>query len=211
MLKKVRSKFVSIILVFSFIVFFSPHIVVGQNTGSGNLLGFVYNTDGTTPLAGAVLMLRNVSTGAVYESSISDTVGVVRVEGLEEGLYIVGVTTDQGNYNLEDLVGIRSASTAKVSLALKSGSQEQVQSNGEISGECPKGDWYIPEAAGECDEVYKWNGDKNRCECAKKNGGMFAFFATPVGIAVVSSFAVGATIGAVQLSQATTNDASAYK
>jgi len=32
-----------------------------------------------------------------------------------------------------------------------------------------------------------------------------------VGIAVVSSFAVGATIGAVQLSQATTNDASAYK
>jgi hypothetical protein len=208
---KMRSKVVSLILVFFFIGFYTPHLLVGQNTGTGNLLGFIYNTDGTTPLDGAILMLRNVSTGTIYESSMSDSLGVVHAKGVEEGLYIVGVVTDQGNYNVEDLVGIRSGSTAKVSLALISDAQEQLQFGGEKTSECPKGDWYIPEAVGECDEGYDWNSDNNRCECTKKDASIFAFFATPVGIAVVSAFAVGATIGTVELSQATTSDASPYK
>jgi len=205
MRKMARSKLISLFLVVSFMVFSAPHLWCrgdGEReiTGTtGNLLGFVYGSDRTTPLEGAVLVLRNVSTGDVYESGASDSVGVVRVEGLERGLYIVGIRAGEGDYNVESLIGIREDATAKVSVALDTGAEApSVQEGGEKSEECPRGEWYVPETEGVCDEGYEWNAEKSRCECKKKS--FFAFFATPAGIAVISAFAVGATIGAITLS-----------
>jgi len=201
MFKIARSKFISLFLVFSFILFCSPYLLVATDVETGNMIGFVYAPDRTTPLEGAVLMLRNVSTGAVYESSGSDSLGTVRIEGVERGLYITGINFADEFYNLNNLIGICADSTSKISVAFDPKAQEQ--EGGEKSEDCPKGEWYIPETEGVCDEGYEWNPDNNRCEC-KKEKGLFAFFATPAGIAIISAFAMGATIGLVTLSDATT-------
>jgi hypothetical protein len=207
MVKIARSKYISLFLVFSFILFYSPLHLAAADVETGNLIGTVYEPDRTTPLEGAVLMLRNVSTGAVYESSESNSLGTVRIEGVERGLYITGIDLGDEHYNLNNLIGIRANKTAKVSVALDPGAQEQ--EGGEKSEDCPRGEWYIPETEGVCDEGYEWNPDNNRCDCKKKKG-LFAFFLTPAGIAIISAFALGATIGVVTLVD-TTPDASPYR
>ena len=173
MFKMARSKYISFFLVFSFILFCSPDLLVATDVETGNMIGFVYAPDRTTPLEGAVLMLRNISTGAVYESSESDSLGTVRIEGVERGLYITGINFADEFYNLNNLIGIRANSTAKVSVALDN--EAQVQEGVD-----------------------------------KKKKGLFTFFAAPVGLAIISAFALGATIGFVTLSGAT-SEASPYK
>lgn len=86
----------------------------------GNIIGFLYGEDGTTPVAGAVLKARNVSTGTVYESSISDVNGVFKIEGIEKGVYIYGVKTPEGNFNSSGLFGlnVNASHTAKMAIAL---------------------------------------------------------------------------------------------
>jgi len=111
------------ILIASIITFYSPHYSEAQKVGKGNLIGFVFEKDGTTPVEGAVVKLKNVSTGIVYESSQSDRLGILKKEGIEEGLYIVGISTKEGNFNVANLIGIKAAETAKVSFALKSEGQ----------------------------------------------------------------------------------------
>ncbi len=114
----VKSKVVSIGLVAAMLVFFSPQVLKGQVPAKGNLLGFVYGQDGTTPLPGAVVMVKNISSGKVYESSASDGLGIFKVQGLETGLYALGVTSPKGSFNSTDLVGVAANETAKIAIAL---------------------------------------------------------------------------------------------
>ncbi len=125
MFKAVRSKTAAFILIASIITFYSPHYLNAQKAGEGNLIGFVFLKDGTTPVEGAVVKLKNVSTGTVYESSKSDKMGILKTEGVEEGLYIVGISTKEGNFNVGNLVGIKADETAKVSFSLKPEGQEE--------------------------------------------------------------------------------------
>lgn len=125
MLKAVISKTAVFFLVFSIIIFYFPHELKAQNTGKGNLIGFVYEKDGTTPVEGAVVKLKNVSTGTVYKSSNSDKLGILKTEGIEEGLYIVGISTKEGDFNGVNLIGIKNDETAKVSFALKPSQAEE--------------------------------------------------------------------------------------
>lgn len=125
MLKAVRFKAVTFILIASIITFSFPHYLNAQKAGKGNLIGFVFEKDGTTPVEGAVVKLSNVSTGTVYESIKSDKLGIFKTEGIEEGLYIVGISTKEGNFNGVNLIGIKAAETAKVSFALKPEEQEE--------------------------------------------------------------------------------------
>ena len=125
MIKTVRSKAAAFILIASIIIFYSPHYLTAQKAGKGNLIGFVFEKDGITPVEGAVVKLKNVSTGAVYESSQSDKLGILKTEGIDEGLYIVGISTKEGNFNVGNLIGIKTAETAKVSFALKTEGQEE--------------------------------------------------------------------------------------
>lgn len=87
----------------------------GQN---GSLVGYVYQSDGTTPAQGAVVKLRNLATGAVFESTKSSDLGYFKVESLDRGLYVFGAVTDQGEFNSSDVIGIEANTTAKLSLAL---------------------------------------------------------------------------------------------
>jgi len=86
----------------------------------GNIEGFVYDEDGITPLEGAIVRFSNVSTGAVYESTISDNSGAFRIEGVERGVYIFGVITAQGEFNSIDPIGltISENETVRISVSL---------------------------------------------------------------------------------------------
>ena len=120
LLRGLRKEFGSVAVVFAFLLFYSPYILNCEEAAKGNIIGFVYEKDGTTPLEGAVVKIKNISSGALYESSQSDRYGVFKIMGLENGVYICGVATPEGNYNLDGLVGvgIRNNETAKMSISL---------------------------------------------------------------------------------------------
>jgi hypothetical protein len=96
-----------------------PSALISQGSAKGNLIGFVFEKDGSTPVAGAVVVVKNVSTGAVTEGKVSDELGVFRFSGLDAGLYALGVRSDKGNYNSQDFFGVTPEKTAKISIALK--------------------------------------------------------------------------------------------
>lgn len=96
----------------------APLFLGAQAPAKGRLAGFVFGEDGSTPVAGAVVVARNVSTGALVESAKTDALGVFKVEGLDAGIYALGVTSAEGSYNSQDLVGVKPDETAKISIAL---------------------------------------------------------------------------------------------
>jgi hypothetical protein len=113
-----KGKSIALGFVLAILVFYAPNVLKGQVPATGNLLGFVYGQDGTTPLSGAVVMVKNVSSGRVYESAASDGLGVFKVQGLDTGLYALGVMSPDGSYNSSDLVGVQANETAKIAIAL---------------------------------------------------------------------------------------------
>ncbi len=86
----------------------------------GNVVGFVYESDGTTPIQGAIVKLRNLETGRVTGSDETDRTGSFRVRDLESGFYVYGVVTQKGDFNADTLVGIKlhEAETAKMSISV---------------------------------------------------------------------------------------------
>lgn len=128
---------------FAFIFFSSVGTIQGQDNPIGNITGFIYAQNGTTPLEGAVVKFKNVSTGKLYESRKSDSKGFFGVQGIERGVYVYGVLTPKGAYNSEGLVGLRlkENETAKMSIALKpykkeaASSMEEFYEDLEINGE----------------------------------------------------------------------------
>ena len=86
--------------------------------GTGNLVGFIYYKDGVTPIVGAFVKVKDVSTDLVSESTKSDSNGMFTIENLNTGVYSLGVVTSQGDFNLEELIGIKGGETTKVSFSL---------------------------------------------------------------------------------------------
>ena len=114
-------------VVFGLIFVASPPSMRSQAAGAGSLVGFVYDEDGSTPIAGAVIMVKNVTTGAVRESAKSDALGVFKLEDLGAGIYAVGVSSDKGSFNSQDFVGITPNETAKISIVLNTYDAQTVQ------------------------------------------------------------------------------------
>ena len=188
MCKRIHSKPLVTFVIFAFALFWAPEFLRAQEVGRGNIEGYVYGPDNTTPVEGAVVKLRNLSTGSRYESIAADSRGKVAFEGVDEGLYLVGITTARGDFNIENLVGIKPGKTARISFALQP--QEQEGTAQEATERCPKGEWYVPEIQGQCDENYKWNPETERCECTKRRGPL-AFFLTPLGAGLVVAASAG--------------------
>jgi len=118
MLNSERKKLVFMALTVTFLLF-SASSMVAAVPGQGNLKGFVYSADRTTPVEGAVLLLRNIKNGTVYESDGTDVRGVFVLNYITPGLYLAGVSTEAGAYNFERLIGIKPDTTGKVSFALR--------------------------------------------------------------------------------------------
>lgn len=104
----------------SFLIFIIFSSSEAKDVTKGNIIGFVFDQDGTTPLEGAVVKIKNVTTEKVYESSKSDTNGVFRIKGIETGIYLCGVQTAEGDFNSDELFGVKvsDGETAKLSVAL---------------------------------------------------------------------------------------------
>lgn len=117
-MKASRSKYVAVALIFSFLLFYSPHLLLAQAVGHGILAGFIYGEDGVTPVEGAIVKIKDIVDGTIYESHQSDSQGAFKIEGIKEGLYSVGISISTGDFNFENLVGIRQGEPAKISFSL---------------------------------------------------------------------------------------------
>jgi hypothetical protein len=108
----------SVLAVFFFLT--TPFLCSAQDLPKGNVVGFLYAKDGTTPLEGAVVRFKNLTSGIVFDSSKSDRFGVFKLQGIEKGVYTYGVVTPQGDFNADNLVGLNVGEneTAKLSIAL---------------------------------------------------------------------------------------------
>ena len=124
-----RKKLVFMVLTVAFLLF-SASSVVAAVPGQGNLKGFVSSADWTTPVEGAVLFMRNIKSGTVYESEGTDVRGVFLLKDIEPGLYLAGISTEAGAYNFERLIGIKADTTGKVSFALRK--KEAADNKGEV-------------------------------------------------------------------------------
>jgi len=113
-----RAKFVAIPLILSFLIFYYPHFLPAQAVGQGSLTGFIFGEDGVTPVEGAVVKIRNIVDGTTYESNTSDSQGAFKIERINEGLYSTGISTSTGDFNFENLIGIKAGEPAKISFSL---------------------------------------------------------------------------------------------
>ena len=134
MRKGVRYDLVFLVLVFAFCFVFSANFAAAQDKGKGNVIGFLYAKDGTTPLPGAVVKFKNLTDGTIYESTKSDNYGIFKLQGIESGVYIYGVVTEEGDFNAESFVGLKidENDTAKVSIALDPYEKEVAEAVSEI-------------------------------------------------------------------------------
>lgn len=117
MFKRFGTKLASIVVV---LLLLSFGFLSGEETQKGNVLGFLYDHDGTTPVEGASVKIKNVATGTIYESTASDAYGVFRIEGIESGVYVYGVKTELGEFNSNGIIGLRMAAneTAKMAISI---------------------------------------------------------------------------------------------
>lgn len=174
MFKGVRLKSVSLILIFSFILFYSPYLLTGQTgqtKGKGDLIGKVYGKDGTTVIEGAIVKIRNVVTGTVYEGK-TDKLGTFKIEGIEEGMCAVGIVTEEGDFNVESLIGIKADETAMITFVLKpylKGAPKKAEVRAKF-----------PEKVKEVSKIAK-------------------FFTSPIGIAIIVASSVAVVYGIVKL------------
>ena len=68
-----------------------------------------------------MLKIRNIETGVEYESEPSDKNGNYEILDIEEGRYILGVSTEKGNFNFEFELFIKAKEKGKLNLALEPG------------------------------------------------------------------------------------------
>jgi len=141
--KGAKYKNLFVLVAFALFLFTAPYFFAAETVAKGNIIGFLYAKDGTTPLEGGIVKFKNLTSGAVIESSKSDSNGIFKVQGIESGIYTYGVLTPDGDFNADNLVGfkIQENETAKMSIAVNPYSKEeasavsQIYKDQEVTGE----------------------------------------------------------------------------
>src|SRR4030067_276621 len=105
----------------AFLSLLLPVEALAQARGTGSLIGFIYAESLSAPVENAVVKIRNISTGKEFLSKPTDKTGLYKIENAEQGRYVLGVTTPQGDFNFEFELFIKTGEIAKLSLALKPG------------------------------------------------------------------------------------------
>lgn len=136
-----KSKQISAFLAVSLIVFLTPGLSwaeLNHSLGKGILQGKVLALDGSTPFPGAQIKLKHLTSGKIFESQPTNNQGYFKVEGLAKGLYLVGVTTPQGDFNANALVGIEDNKTEEIIMVLKPYDKQTAQAAREVYREQKK-------------------------------------------------------------------------
>lgn len=146
MLRKLRlgSRWVSPILALTFLFVTMPTDLVAQSQspGEGSITGFLYGTDGKTPVQGAVVRLRNVTISQEFKSQPTDATGLFNFASLPVAQYALGATIDGKDFNFDRGVSVTAHQVATVSFALPSGSPAPLQPKGtDQKGMKKKGAW----------------------------------------------------------------------
>jgi hypothetical protein len=131
MIRPFKTKWLALGLAAAFVMLILPFeaLALGQEEAkTGSLIGFIYYTEappapageGTklTPVANAVIKLRNIDTGKEYVSDPTDENGAYSLEGIQAGRYVLGITTGLGDYNFSYEVLIKTNEVGKLSLGL---------------------------------------------------------------------------------------------
>jgi len=118
-----HSKPLAIFLTAAFVLLTLPvrDFAAGAPKANGALSGYIYGEDMKTPVRNAVVKLRNVASQKEYESEPTDLEGMYRIPGIEEGRYVMGVMSVQGDYNFHYSILIKSDALAKLSVSMKPG------------------------------------------------------------------------------------------
>jgi hypothetical protein len=132
--KRIYGTFAPLLIVFAFFLFTAPYFFAAESSAKGNVIGFIYDKDAKTPLEGGIVKFKNLTSGTVLESSKSDNNGLFKLQGIESGVYTYGVITPEGDFNADNLVGIRvqENETAKMSIALNPYSKEEASAVNEV-------------------------------------------------------------------------------
>jgi len=122
MYEGVAKKSISLIFTSLFLIICISGFLQSETNAKGNVLGYIYGSDGTTPYKGAIMTAMNVTTGLVYESSVSNSNGVLKITGLETGFYDFAVTTTEGTFISENILGliVREDETEKMAISVNS-------------------------------------------------------------------------------------------
>jgi hypothetical protein len=128
-----HTRFLVLGIVFAVSLLFFPHEALSA-APAGSMTGFLYAGDMKTPAAGAVVKIRNVANGHEFDSSPSDATGVYAVKNIEEGQYVLGVSTDKGDFNFDYQISIKGGELAKLSLALKAGAKSTLSEDNQNGG-----------------------------------------------------------------------------
>jgi len=89
--------------------------------GSGTLSGFVFAQDMKTPIAGAVVKIRNVADAKETVSLPTDANGVYAIKDIPEGRYVLGVSSAKEDFNLDYTVFVKAGESGKLSVGLVPG------------------------------------------------------------------------------------------
>jgi hypothetical protein len=125
-----RSKLLALELLAAFLLLVFPMAGLAQ-TPVGSMYGFVYGEDLKTPVEKAVVKVRNIKSGKEYESAPTDKNGLYKITDIEEGRYVLGVSTSEGDFNFDFIIYIKANESAKLSVALKRGYESVVAQKAE--------------------------------------------------------------------------------
>ncbi len=114
-----NSKIRQLVLIFciSFFLIASSNIAFSNDTAKGRLEGIVY-MDGTAPLSGAIVRVKNIASGTEYQSEASGSDGSFLISNVEKGFYLYEVSTPQGESAPGDYFGVNFNGDMSAKIAL---------------------------------------------------------------------------------------------
>jgi hypothetical protein len=121
-----RSRILAGGLVVTFLLLVTPMPSAAQTQPQsyirqGTLQGTVHSEGMRSPVANAIVKLRNLNSQKEYSSLPTDAKGAYKILGIEEGWYTLGVTTAAGDFNLNYGVYVKAGETAKLSVEMLPG------------------------------------------------------------------------------------------
>lgn len=105
-------------LIVALILFYTPVSLLSQEAAEGQLAGYVFEQDGTSPVGGVVVKLMNIESGELIESPESDTEGFFSIGGIAKGVYSFAVSSPSGDFGSNDMIGIEAGKTAKIAISM---------------------------------------------------------------------------------------------